>query len=314
MQKICNFALNLNPKPSNMCYTSYEFQFFDLDLFNEFLPSLERWEVLSDQVMCEDFRKQSGLITFTDSSGRKSYSHTFALEPMQGFSVIKVANRNVKSSEKHFWDDSADKKRNFASVAIFSNKAFLYISIEDNKDAFDNTDEVMKIVMRGLNAELKKHHLNIMKADTPPETKNDCLDYFYIGAYIQGIMDKIDSKAQRQCLSAEKKEIRRRRKDDRSYRDCITVKDKDAVLKIAHEYSDGITKACVVMIVQRAMIDAGVLSRPSHRAFVEEFGSGEGRSASSYSEITNGKNLKYNKDRLYLKLLDIFTKIKNEQN
>ena len=296
-----------------MSYTSYQLQFFDLDLFNEFLPSLERWEVLSDKVMCEDFRKHNGLITFTDSSGRKSYSHTFALEPMQGFSVIKVANRNVKSSEKHFWDDSADKKRNFASVAIFSNKAFLYISIEDNKDAFDNTDEVMKIVMRGLNAELKKHHLNIMKADTPPETKNDCLDYFYIGAYIQGIMDKIDSKAQRQCLSAEKKEIRRRRKDDRSYRDCIKVKDKEAVLKIAHEYSDGINKACVVMIVQRAMIDAGVLKRPSHHAFVEEFGSGEGRSASSYSEITNEKNLKYNKDRLYLKLLDIFTEIKNEQ-
>ena len=296
-----------------MSYTSYQLQFFDLDLFSEFLPSLERWEVLSDKVMCEDFRKHNGLITFTDSSGRKSYSHTFALEPMQGFSVIKVANRNVKSSEKHFWDDSADKKRNFASVAIFSNKAFLYISIEDNKDAFDNTDEVMKIVMRGLNAELKKHHLNIMKADTPPETKNDCLDYFYIGAYIQGIMDKIDSKAQRQCLSAEKKEIRRRRKDDRSYRDCITVKDKDAVLKIAHEYSDGINKACVVMIVQRAMIDAGVLKRPSHHAFVEEFGSGEGRSASSYSEITNEKNLKCNKDRLYLKLLDIFTEIKNEQ-
>ena len=295
-----------------MSYTSYQLQFFDLDLFNESLPSLERWEVLSDKVMCEDFRKHNGLITFTDSSGRKSYSHTFALEPMQGFSVIKVANRNVKSSEKHFWDDSADKKRNFASVAIFSNKAFLYISIEDNKDAFDNTDEVMKIVMRGLNAELKKHHLNIMKADTPPETKNDCLDYFYIGAYIQGIMDKIDSKAQRQCLSAEKKEIRRRRKDE-SYRDCITVKDKDAVLKIAHEYSDGINKACVVMIVQRAMIYAGVLKRPSHHAFVEEFGSGEGRSASSYSEITNEKNLKYNKDRLYLKLLDIFTEIKNEQ-
>ena len=295
-----------------MSYTSYQLQFFDLDLFNESLPSLERWEVLSDKVMCEDFRKHNGLITFTDSSGRKSYSHTFALEPMQGFSVIKVANRNVKSSEKHFWDDSADKKRNFASVAIFSNKAFLYISIEDNKDAFDNTDEVMKIVMRGLNAELKKHHLNIMKADTPPETKNDCLDYFYIGAYIQGIMDKIDSKAQRQCLSAEKKEIRRRRKDE-SYRDCITVKDKDAVLKIAHEYSDGITKACVVMIVQKAMIDAGVLKRPSHHAFVEEFGSGKGRSSSSYSEITNEKNLKYNKDRLYLKLLDIFTEIKNEQ-
>lgn len=313
MQKICNFALNLNPKPSNMCYTSYEFQFFDLDLFNEFLPSLERWEVLSDQVMCEDFRKQSGLITFTDSSGRKSYSHTFALEPMQGFSVIKVANRNVKSSEKHFWDDSADKKRNFASVAIFSNKAFLYISIEDNKDAFDNTDEVMKIVMRGLNAELKKHHLNIMKADTPPETKNDCLDYFYIGAYIQGIMDKIDSKAQRQCLSAEKKETRRRRKDDRSYRDCIKVEDKDAVLKIAHDFSDKNIRACVVMMVQKAMIDANVLSRPSYRAFVEEFGSGKGRSSSAYSDLNNGNNHKFDDDPLYLKLLGIFTKIKNEK-
>lgn len=293
-----------------MCYTSYEFQFFDLDLFNEFLPSLERWEVLSDKVMCEDFRKQSGLITFTDSSGRKSYSHTFALEPMQGFSVIKVANRNVKSSEKHFWDDSADKKRNFASVAIFSNKAFLYISIEDNKDAFDNTDEVMKIVMRGLNAELKKHHLNIMKADTPPETKNDCLDVFYVGSYFKGILDRINSKIQNQSIPSKKKIIRRKRKDDRSYRDCIKVKDKDAVLKIAHEYSDRSTKACVVMIVQKAMIDAGVLSRPSYHAFVEEFGSGKGRSAASYSELNNDYCHKYDDDPLYLKLLRIFSEFK----
>ena len=200
-----------------------------------------------------------------------------------------------------------------------------YLAIEGYYPAFKNPEILAEIISRAYYWALKDYGLEVMlepwensepirwildfeysyeqELKKHPEIKKKCIAFQQAVAYQEIVKELGDFGKKRGS-----------RKDDRSYRDCITVKDKDAVLKIAHEYSDGITKACVVMIVQRAMIDAGVLSRPSHRAFVEEFGSGEGRSASSYSEITNGKNFKYNKDRLYLKLLDIFTKIKNEQN
>ena len=74
--------------------------------------------------------------------------------------------------------------------------------------------------------------------------------------------------------------------------------------------ADGSNKACVVMIVQKAMNDAKVISRPSYRAFVEEFGSGEGRSAASYSELNNDHCHKYDRDPLYMKLLRIFSEFK----
>lgn len=79
---------------------------------------------------------------------------------------------------------------------------------------------------------------------------------------------------------------------------------------LAHDYTDGSNKACVVMIVQKAMNDAKVISRPSYRAFVEEFGSGEGRSAASYSELNNDYCHKYDRDPLYMKLLRIFSEFK----
>ena len=199
-----------------------------------------------------------------------------------------------------------------------------YIVFEDYYPTFPNPEILVEIVTRSFNKALEKYGLEVIlkpwESDGPifwaldsdmshsvelkkhPEAAHKCIGFQKALEYVSIVKEN--------KISEKKK---RGRKDDRSYRDCITVKDKDAVLKIAHEYSDGITKACVVMIVQKAMIDAGVLKRPSHHAFVEEFGSGKGRSATAYSELNNPDNHQYDADPLYLKLLDIFTKIKNEQ-
>lgn len=202
-----------------------------------------------------------------------------------------------------------------------------YLVIEDFGSIAKHVEVMAEIVQRAFNTTLKEYGLEVILepwvSDEPIwwildfeiSHKNELKKHPEIAKNCKGYQDALEYEAKIKELEEKEPVTTKRisRKDDRSYRDCIKVEDKDAVLKIAHDYSDGSKKACVVMIVQKAMIDAGVLKRPSYHAFAEEFGSGKGRSSSAYSDLNNGNNHKFDDDPLYLKLLGIFTKIKNEK-
>lgn len=216
---------------------------------------------------------------------------------------------------------------NNATVRVIS-KSYMYkvpyLVIEDYYPTVKNVDLMAEIVQRAFNTALKEYGLEVILEPWVSEKpiwwlldfeisyKKELKKHPEIAKNCKGHQEAVEYAAKIKELEEKEPVTTKRisRKDDRSYRDCIKVEDKDAVLKIAHDYSDGIKKACVVMIVQKAMVDAGVLKRPSYHAFAEEFGSGEGRSAASYSELNNRKSHKYDNDPLYLKLLRIFSEFK----
>ena len=219
---------------------------------------------------------------------------------------------------------------NNATVRVIS-KSYMYkvpyLVIEDYYPTVKNVDLMAEIVQRAFNTTLKEYGLEVILEPWVSEKpiwwlldfeisyKKELKKHPEIAKNCKGHQEAVEYAAKIKELEEKEPVTTKRisRKDDKSYRDCIKVEDKDAVLKIAHDYSDGIKKACVVMIVQKAMVDAGVLKRPSYHAFAEEFGSGKGRSSSAYSDLNNGNNHKFDDDPLYLKLLGIFTKIKNEK-
>lgn len=291
-------------------------------LFNISLVKSER-DIFGDPISSDEWDKIENLL-YEDVKGKVFnfvhpkrtgivYERRYKICPVSGIAWLEVGKQGDFT--------------NNATVRVIS-KSYMYkvpyLVIEDYYPTVKNVDLMAEIVQRAFNTALKEYGLEVILEPWVSEKpiwwlldfeisyKKELKKHPEIAKNCKGHQEAVEYAAKIKELEEKEPVTTKRisRKDDRSYRDSITVKDKDAVLKIAHAYSDGSTRACVVMMVQKAMIDAGVLTRPSYRAFVEEFGSGEGRSAASYSELNNEKSHKYDKDPLYLKLLRIFSEFK----
>lgn len=280
------------------------------DIFGDPISS-DEWDKI-ENLLYEDVKGKVFIFVHPKRTGIV-YERRYKICPVSGIAWLEVGKQGDFT--------------NNATVRVIS-KSYMYkvpyLVIEDYYPTVKNVDLMAEIVQRAFNTTLKEYGLEVILEPWVSEKpiwwlldfeisyKKELKKHPEIAKNCKGHQEAVEYAAKIKELEEKEPVTTKRisRKDDRSYRDCIKVEDKDAVLKIAHDYSDGIKKACVVMIVQKAMIDAGVLTRPSYRAFVEEFGSGEGRSAASYSELNNEKSHKYDKDPLYLKLLRIFSEFK----
>lgn len=280
------------------------------DIFGDPISS-DEWDKI-ENLLYEDVKGKVFIFVHPKRTGIV-YERRYKICPVSGIAWLEVGKQGDFT--------------NNATVRVIS-KSYMYkvpyLVIEDYYPTVKNVDIMAEIVQRAFNTALKEYGLEVILEPWVSEKpiwwlldfeisyKKELKKHPEIAKNCKGHQEAVEYAAKIKELEEKEPVTTKRisRKDDRSYRDCIKVEDKDAVLKIAHDYSDGIKKACVVMIVQKAMIDAGVLTRPSYRAFVEEFGSGEGRSAASYSELNNEKSHKYDKDPLYLKLLRIFSEFK----
>lgn len=100
------------------------------------------------------------------------------------------------------------------------------------------------------------------------------------------------------------------------YEDFILVDDKFAVLKLAHELCDGNTSAKYVIGVQHDMLKEGILSDNPPvplKTFQDEFGDGEGRKRSSYSDWLRKKSYMYENDSIHKKIRKQFREIKERE-
>ena len=280
------------------------------DIFGDPISS-DEWDKI-ENLLYEDVKRKVFNFVHPKRTGIV-YERRYKICPVSGIAWLEVGKQGDFT--------------NNATVRVIS-KSYMYkvpyLVIEDYYPTVKNVDLMAEIVQRAFNTALKEYGLEVILEPWVSEKpiwwlldfeisyKKELKKHPEIAKNCKGHQEAVEYAAKIKELEEKEPVTTKRisRKDDRSYRDSITVKDKDAVLKIAHAYSDGSTRACVVMMVQKAMIDAGVLTRPSYRAFVEEFGSGEGRSAASYSELNNEKSHKYDKDPLYLKLLRIFSEFK----
>lgn len=280
------------------------------DIFGDPISS-DEWDKI-ENLLYEDVKRKVFNFVHPKRTGIV-YERRYKICPVSGIAWLEVGKQGDFT--------------NNATVRVIL-KSYMYkvpyLVIEDYYPTVKNVDLMAEIVQRAFNTALKEYGLEVILEPWVSEKsiwwlldfeisyKKELKKHPEIAKNCKGHQEAVEYAAKIKELEEKEPVTTKRisRKDNRSYRDCIKVEDKDAVLKIAHDYSDGIKKACVVMIVQKAMIDAGVLTRPSYRAFVEEFGSGEGRSAASYSELNNEKSHKYDKDPLYLKLLRIFSEFK----
>ena len=279
------------------------------DIFGDPISS-DEWDKI-ESLLYEDVKRKVFNFVHPKRTGIV-YERRYKICPVSGIAWLEVGKQG------DFTND--------ATVRVIS-KSYMYkvpyLVIEDYYPTVKNVDLMAEIVQRAFNTALKEYGLEVILEPWVSEKpiwwlldfeisyKKELKKHPEIAKNCKGHQEAVEYAAKIKELE-EKEPVTTKRisRKDESYRDCIKGEDKDAVLKIAHDYSDGIKKACVVMIVQKAMVDAGVLKRPSYHAFAEEFGSGEGRSASSYSELNNEKSHKYDKDPLYLKLLRIFSEFK----
>lgn len=241
------------------------------------------------------------------------YERNYKRCPVSGIAVLEIGKVGYTSD--------------YAKVRL-NTKSYMYeepyLALEGFYPAFNDPEMLAEIIMRAFNWALKEYGLEVtlepwestepikwildfelsyeQELKKHPEIKKNCIAFQQAVAYKE-MVNELGNLGKK----------RGSRNSDKTFRDYIKVKNKDAVLKIAHDFSDKNIRACVVMMVQKAMIDANVLSRPPYRVFVEEFGSGKGRSSTSYSELNNPNDSKFTEEPLYLKLLSIFTKIKNEK-
>lgn len=105
---------------------------------------------------------------------------------------------------------------------------------------------------------------------------------------------------------------RRFKKFDK-YEDYILVDDKFAVLELAHNLCDGNTSAKYVIGVQYDMRAAGVLCETPAvplKVFQDEFGSGEGRKRTSYSDWLGKKSYMYKNDSVHIDIRSKFRALK----
>lgn len=280
------------------------------DIFGDPISS-DEWDKI-ENLLYEDVKGKVFIFVHPKRTGIV-YERRYKICPVSGIAWLEVGKQGDFT--------------NNATVRVIS-KSYMYkvpyLVIEDYYPTVKNVDLMAEIVQRAFNTTLKEYGLEVILEPWVSEKpiwwlldfeisyKKELKKHPEIAKNCKGHQEAVEYAAKIKELEEKEPVTTKRisRKDDRSYRDCIKVEDKDAVLKIAHDYSDGIKKACVVMIVQKAMVDAGVLKRPSYHAFAEEFGSGEGRSAASYSELNNRKSHKYDNDPLYLKLLRIFSEFK----
>ena len=280
------------------------------DIFGDPISS-DEWDKI-ENLLYEDVKRKVFNFVHRKRSGIV-YERKYKICPVSGIARLEVGKQGDFT--------------NNATVRVIS-KSYMYkvpyLVIEDYYPTVKNVDLMAEIVQRAFNTALKEYGLEVILEPWVSEKpiwwlldfeisyKKELKKHPEIAKNCKGHQEAVEYAAKIKELEEKEPVTTKRisRKDDRSYRDCIKVEDKDAVLKIAHDYSDGIKKACVVMIVQKAMVDAGVLKRPSYHAFAEEFGSGEGRSAASYSELNSRKSHKYDNDPLYLKLLGIFSEFK----
>lgn len=145
-------------------------------------------------------------------------------------------------------------------------------------------------------------------------------DYGWVVNLTQNKLDEIIfpdefSRAAAYIKEYEDKRDRHFKKYDK-YEDFILVDDKFSVLELAHHLCDGNTSAKFVIGVQYDMRAVGVLSEDPPvplKLFQDEFGSGEGRKRSSYSDWLGKKNYMYKNDSVHQKIRSQFRAIKERE-
>ena len=194
-----------------------------------------------------------------------------------------------------------------------------YIVLEHYTPAFRNPEILREMIKHAFNWVLEKYGLEVILEpwDTVAENINWVADSEFsydielykhpeMGAICMGFEEALKER----MLKMEAEKAKNKEKEPELYMDFITVENKNDILTLAHELSDGERDAKSVMRVQYAMFDAKVIMKPPHVVFQNEFGRGEGRSSSSYSEYFNSKAGVFKNDKEYERIKSLFVALK----
>jgi len=271
---------------------------------------LQPQEVLS-KVTREDFQRQNKKIFFTDESREHVFSHVCLFDPVNGITVMKIANRYVAQDDRMFWYRYPWEDRQFATVVIVSRKEGLYFMMEENEKAFSTPQQLVDIICRGLNTSLNQEKLAVVPTGNMIRQR----DEFSVMSVCAVIGRQIDS-----LLTTEtaQQEVRKIHFDENAIlatklftSSLVDPRKATMVYNTLYELTKGKTNRKALMCALRAAIDAGVIVRPSYNDFVEVFGCGDILSKEQYSQYTSPKYKGYINYELYKSALRKFRAIKN---
>ena len=287
-------------------YTTCNIEFQDLDLWFYDPDGLERWGVLA-KIMCKDSHNNT-VINFTSPRGRKTCSHVHCFEPELGVCVMKVANRKVDPGDTEFWAMENNPHREFAVVVLVSNGVATCLYLEQNENAFKDINDLIAILINGLNQKLSSHKLAIktskIATDHPDDVAAVCA-----AVYVDKQLNKALTMAETLNNSPKPpKKKKRLPSDDKSLRDAIIDQSKaDVILSTIDKYMKGKKGPMDKMMPTTAFIAAGKMRPPTWKEYHNTYPDAN-LSEKSFYRLRNPKNKSY-KTPAFEKMVEEFEKI-----
>ena len=295
-----------------MFYNICKYQLVSNEIWYANSDGLQREEVLS-RLFEEDFALENRKIVFSDEHFEHVYSHIYLDQPENGAALMKIANRYVNADDDMFWKKYPWEDRDFATVMIISMKESTCLYVEENKQAFGNVEELIKILCRGVNLNLNREKLSMVPSNHIDHQQDTC-GIMCACAVISNQVDKA------YLVNAANNNMPRPFDEKASlagkfFVSSLVDEPKAALAtSMLYEMTKPLVKnhksAKAILSILRAAMDAGVMVRPSYREYIDVMGCENIVDEKKYSRYTGPRYTGYYKYGLYHNAFVIFSKIK----
>ena len=258
-------------------------------------------------VFNDDFMKVRRL-KFSDAHRDKEYIHEYMWVEDETVVVFKLGYLRKTNNDQPSWDCLYYTDYPHCVLAMSLRNSNPFIVIANYEESFKLADVVAQLLEYALNDRFEGYGLSIRINPCPESDSkaNTWAEYMY-NVYLQAKIYKADTiKA---LLSYENKETIAKLEAPQ-YEDFLLVEEqyKDEVMALAHKFIDPHNQANKVMRVPVVFKDLAIANDPPYKVFANEFGTGKGRSTSSYSEYLGKKAYIIRQDPSFNMIKDMFRK------
>ena len=293
-----------------MFYNICKYQLVSSEIWYTNPDGLQREEVLS-KIFEEDFLLENQSIAFSDEHFKRIYSHFYVRPPREGVTLMKIANKYVKTDDRLFWQKYPWEDRGYSTVLIISRKESTCFFIEENTKAFASIDNLLKILCRRLNTILNREGLSIVPSRDIVRQSDD-FGLMCATAVINNQIDTICELDARFYENTPRNFDEKRLLATKLFTSALTEPLKASlVIQTLYALTKGKRDARILLCALKAALDAKVMVKPSYKDFIEVFECGDIITKKQYCDYTNPKYKGYEGDALYDNCVKAFMKIKN---
>ena len=287
-------------------YTTCKFDFCDLEFWFYDPDGLARWGVLAD-VMSKDSRNID-VIQFTKPHGGGICSHIHCYEPEMGATVMKVANKEVDADDTDFWNiDRPD--REFSVVLLMSNEMATCLYLEQNQHAFPDVNDLINILVAGLNKKLQSHNLGIQIKSRVSDQADDLVSIcaaLYVGKQLNRALHLLDCTQTKVMLQPKPLPSHA---SNKGLRAAVSNPEKaDTVISMISTLMNGKYAPMDLMMPTTAAIAAGQMREPKWKEYHNTYPN-VNVSEKSFYRLRKIDNKSYQNSEAFKKMVADFSKI-----